>query len=149
MNIPVISPADKSLAAPVELPPFPEVYAVTPRGVCMEPLYLDGQPIIVSSTAKVDAGDVVVVHLLPQFVQPGGFEAYVKRLRYGLYGMTFPWDPTGSDVIIPICLEQLNPPGQLDIPVDRIRAVHKVLGRGFIQPDGTVVAHRSIMEDGA
>lgn len=124
---------------------FPDVYAVIPRGDCMEPLYKDGVPLIISTAAKVEAGDVVIVHLKPGAQAPWGYEAIVKRLRYGLGGMTFPWDPTGSDVVIPLSLEQLNPPRTYNVPVDQIRAVHKVLGAGVKTKDG-VVAPRAMVE---
>jgi len=125
---------------------YPEIYAVVPRGDCMSPLYEDGVPIIVSSTAVCGAGDVVIVHMKPEFVKPGGFEAIVKRLTHDLYGTTFPWDPTGSDVIIPVTLEQLNPPRRHYIPYDRIAAIHKVIGKGEHSSDGQVTAPRSLVE---
>ncbi len=125
---------------------FPAVYAVLAEGDCMEPEYFGGEPIIVSSTAKCEAGDVVIIHLKPEFVPTGGYEALVKRLKYPLYGMTFPWDPTGSDVIIPITAEQINPPRIYHIPADRIRAVHKVLGAGWHNANGGVEGRRSMVD---
>lgn len=136
-------PVPQALAA---AGPFPKVYAVVPHGDCMEPLYKHGVPLIISSTAKVEAGDVVIVHLKPEAQGRWGFEAIVKRLRYGLNDMTFPWDPRGSNCIIPLCLEQLNPPRTHDVAVNHVLAVHKVLGAGTRGADGAALAPRTMVE---
>jgi Peptidase S24-like len=136
----------KPLCARMASGDLPQIYAVVAMGDCMEPHFKDGQPIIVSSTATPEEGDTVIIHFRPEFVRPGGYEAIVKRLKYGLYGATFPWDLTGSDVVITATVEQLNPPRTYHIPYDQILAVHKVLGPGKRDATGGVVAPREMVE---
>lgn len=122
----------------------PRHYGVTARGTCMEPLYMDGDTLIVDSVVKYKEGDVVIVHIKPEFVKEGQPEAYVKRLRMD-FGLTFPWDPKGSDVILPLVLETLNPPQRVQIPSCHIAAVHKVVGRAeSVKGNQAVVAKRTL-----
>ncbi len=126
---------------------FPEVYAVIPDGDCMEPLYKDNEPLIVSSTATLEPGDTVIIHFAPGFRWSNGYEAIVKRLDHPLFGMVFPWQPPeGSNVAVPVSVSQLNPPTRYNIPPHVILAIHKVLGPGKRTVDGRVVAAKRLLE---
>ncbi|WP_310538709.1 hypothetical protein [Phenylobacterium sp.] len=134
-------------ATPLQLAkPYPEIYAVVPHGACMEPEFKHGVPIIVSSIITPVAGDTVIIHLKPAAQALWGYEAIVKRLKYGLHGLEFPWEPGASNVVASIVVEQLNPPRSFDLWADQIGAVHKVMGVGKRGRDGQVTASRRTLE---
>jgi len=124
---------------------FPDVYAMVASGDCMEPTIRNADPLIVSSIWTPEAGDTVVVHLLPEFVRPGEGQVIVKRLKAGLHGARFPADQTESDCPSPVVLEQTNPTRTLHIAHDRIAAIHKVLGLGVLMRNGEVRAPRIML----
>lgn len=126
-------------------PTYPDVYALKPVGDCMAPEINDGDPIVISSSQHPKAGDLVVVHLRPAAAARWGSEAIVKRLCHDPLISRFPWDPTRSDLIPTIVLDQLNPPRTYRIAATDILALHKVLGVGE-RRDGAVVAPRAMVE---
>lgn len=95
----------------------PELYGLTVDGTCLAPVINDGDLIIASPTAPIADGDYVVIW--------GASERpLVKRI---VGALPRPYAP-GSDVQPCLRAEQLNPPKKYLFPVDRIRAVHRVIG---------------------
>ena len=101
--------------------PDPDAYAVVLAGTCLEPHAMDGDMAICSPAAPIRAGCIVT--LWPAVGSP-----VIKRL------VLEPMSPVGtplhpdSDVVPLVIVEALNPPRQFMIRVDRLKAMHAVVG---------------------
>jgi hypothetical protein len=116
----------------------PSIYAFTAQGGCLEPVFLDGECIAFSKDEEVQPGDYVGICLVPDEIHPGELPNRVKRLRSIMPGITFPYRCAPTSEIVPIVeLEQHNPPRVLRVRVDRILAMHKVIGTAKAMEDGT------------
>lgn len=126
---------------PTEIDPadYPEVYASTLAGTCLEPEFHDGDCLVFSKTEACQAGDFVGVWLHPDIAARETSPRCIKRLWMGLPpGFTFPFRPAPTNEVMPlVMLEQLNPPRRYRIPATDIVAVHKVIGTAVLNGDGT------------
>lgn len=95
-----------------------ERYGLTIEGTCLQPKINDGDLIVVSPRARISGGDFVVIWIA------GHPRPLVKRI---VGTVPKPYAP-GSDVQPCMRAEQLNPYRTYLFPVDKIRAVHKVIG---------------------
>lgn len=126
---------------PKEIDPsdYPEVYASTLTGTCLEPKFHNGDCLVFSKVETCRAGDFVGVWLRPDIATLEDSPRRVKRLWMGLPpDFTFPFHPAPSNEAMPlVMLEQLNPPRRYCIPATDIIAIHKVIGTATMNGDGT------------
>ena len=126
----------------VDVDTFPDVYSLCLEGDCLEPLIPDGASVVLQKSALFTAGDVVCVWWKPEFVKPGRYQGWLKRVRMNAppWVKKFPYsDHPESDVKAIIVLEQLNPPGTYAVPCEHIYAIHKAVAQGpGAKPGGTV-----------
>lgn len=102
----------------------PELYAVVVVGNCMAPALSDGTTILVHKTMQCRRGDLVVVYPTKAAQRAGPLAGIVKRLVLSPPPAFVP----GSEVVGCLVLAQDNPPRQHVIAIDRVQAVHKVIG---------------------
>ena len=88
-----------------------DIYALYVEGDSMEPRYQPGELMYVSEKRPVRPGDYVIVQI--QNGEHDGAQAYVKRLTRRT-----------ADKLI---LEQSNPKATLEIPMSKVKAVHRIL----------------------
>ncbi len=102
--------------------PDPDAYALVLKGTCLEPKLRDGEMAICSPAALIEPGRFVA--LWPA----DGSPPILKRL------VMEPLVPVGtklhpdSDVVPIVVVEMLNPPKQLVIRIDKLKAMHRVVG---------------------
>ena len=100
---------------------YPDLYASSLEGDCMEPQFQRGDKIILSPSAKPEAGDFGVFWPKKEGEQPQLKRLVMPPLR---------WDvPAGGECMPIVIIEQTNPPRRYAVAVDRIRAAHKVIAR--------------------
>ncbi len=100
---------------------YPDLYASGLDGDCMEPLFMQGDRVLMSPSAKIEPDDFVVFWPKKEGQQP-----QLKRLVMP----PFCWNvPAGGEVMPVVVFEQINPPKRYAVAVDRIRAAHKVIAR--------------------
>ncbi len=102
--------------------PDPDAYALVLKGRCLEPELHDGEMAICSPAAPIEVGRFVA--LWPA----DGSQPILKRL------VMEPLVPVGtklhpdSDVVPIVVVEMLNPRRQLAIRIDKLKAMHRVVG---------------------
>ena len=106
---------------------YPDAYAVQIEGNCLSPILNDGDKILASETAPLLVGDPVVVF------PTGGHQPLVKILQTEIEPWMMKLSPK-SEVMPLVFLGTLNPPKGLMIGVDKIEAIHGVLG--FVSASG-------------
>lgn len=111
---------------------MPNVYAITGRGTCLEPVIHDGSLLVCDKRVMPQPGDAVALHFTSEFAQLFGYPGAVKRLR-------LPVD--GADVIE---VDQLNPPRRYTFDPADVLAIHKVVG--IAEPDDTGARWRPSQE---
>ncbi|MEA1015585.1 hypothetical protein [Sphingosinicella sp. LY1275] len=128
-----------SCAPPEHPDDFPNEYASTLTGDCLEPVYREGDCLVFSKTEKPAAGDFVGVWIAPEHVPPGENPRLIKRLGMGVMpGVTFPFKAAPSSDVEPIVyLDMLNPPRRFRVRASHILAMHKVIGAATDNGDGT------------
>lgn len=95
---------------------LPPLYAGVARGACMEPEIPDGTKLLFSRAEPCRPGDVVVIWLRLESVEPGTHQARVKRL------VALP------DRTTPLLVEMINPPTLLFVAADNVLAMHRCMG---------------------
>lgn len=110
----------------VDLADLPETYVSPLTGRCMEPVYADGESLMVTARERPVVGDDVVLWRWPELVRDGEPQGFIKRLVACPAGPLA--RPRGSTLAPPIYVETLNPPKRYAVPVDELMAVHKCLG---------------------
>ena len=101
---------------------FADTYGCRVHGDCLFPEIKDGDMALASPSAEPLRGDFVVLHFA------SGAPPQIKRL------VMAPGIPVGtklhpdSDVQFLVVVEMLNPPRQLMAPINRLTAMHKVVG---------------------
>lgn len=118
-QFPYIDPAD-----------MPDLYAITGKGRCMEPLFNDGSLLVGSKREKAKPGDTVIVFFRREIAPRYGMPGWVKRLVHV-------WPAAGEDDLI--TLEQLNPPRRYIVPASHVAAMHKCVGTAISQNNGTAL----------
>jgi hypothetical protein len=99
-----------------------DAYGCPLHGDCLSPDIKDGDMALASPSAEARPGDFVVLYFA------SGAPPQIKRL------VMAPGVPVGtklhpdSDVQFLVVVEMLNPPRQLMAPIDRLTAMHKVVG---------------------
>ncbi len=100
---------------------YPDLYASGLDGDCMEPLFMQGDRVLMSPSAEIGPGDFVVFWSKKEGQQPQLKRLVMPPLR---------WNVPASSEIMPVAIiEQINPPKRYAVAVDRIRAAHKVIAR--------------------
>lgn len=128
---------------------WPDLFASTAFGTCLEPVFRDGACLAFQKSAPVAPGDFVGIVFKPEFVPPGRPQAIVKRLVFGLGGLSLPLETGWGRGLTPMLIvEQLNPPRQFSIPATRLLAVHKVIGEAVRLPGGRAHVDRSLVSGG-
>ncbi len=124
----------------VDAADMPDVYASVARGHCLEPIFHDGDCLVFSKTEKPESGDYVGLWFDPAIVPDGDPPRQVKRLAMGLMpGLSLPWTANPDWEVEPaICVEMFSPPRMGHIRASKIVAMHKVIGMGQSNSDGTV-----------
>ncbi len=98
----------------------PGLYMLQNIGDCCRPDISDGDLVLVSPEAEPRAGDWIAIWM------KSGHRA-LERLMFTLPPLG--WAARHEDDVVPkVIFEQTNPPKQLFVPIDRVRAVHKVVG---------------------
>lgn len=118
-SLPYVDPAD-----------MPDLYALTGKGTCMEPLFYDGDTLVGDKRDAPKPGDTVLVFFHRDVALRYGMPGWVKRLVHV-------WPVAGEDDLI--TLEQINPPKRYVVPASHIVAMHKCVGKATSQGDGTAL----------
>lgn len=114
---------------------FPEIYAMVCDGHCLAPEIVDGTTLVFSRDDVCLPGDTVMVHLKPEFVQPGQHQFLVKKLVLGL-PKRFWNDPDyvhKGNIAPVVIVEMLNPRKMIYIDPNKMAGMHKCLGP--LRPD--------------
>ena len=99
----------------------PEIYMAPTEGDCLMPEINPGESVIVSPAAAPEPGDFVIIW-------PMGGKPRVKRLTLRLPSISVPAPGSDSNVMPVLVFEQINPERRYWLPMDKVRAVHKVIG---------------------
>ena len=100
----------------------PDAYGCVLKGDCLAPEINDGDMALASPSREALEGDFVILYFT------NGAAAQIKRL------VMAPMVPVGtklhsdSDVLPIVMVEMLNPPRQLATTIDKLTAMHKVVG---------------------
>ncbi len=115
-------PIKRTLSVPGDIVErFADTYAVEIEGGCLSPILNNGDTIVASETAPLLVGEPVVV------CPKGGHQPVVKILRSEIVPSRMKVSPR-SEVMPLVFFDTLNPPRGLMIGVDKIEAIHGVLG---------------------
>jgi hypothetical protein len=99
---------------------MPERYCMRADGNCMEPVFFEGDPLMMDTTVLPARGDFVAIWRRRDLVKPGEYQILIKRLlRYDVVN--------GAESAI---VEMLNPQVSLVFPLNGIEAIH--LCRGVV-----------------
>lgn len=123
-------PAPKTITPPAKIEDWPERYAMIASGTCMEPIIPDGAQAAFSTAEPYGAGDIVIVHFMPEFVPPGGLTCAVKRLVVApppRATMPYIEHPKSEVEAVVICVT-VNDPRIVVYRLSKIRAIHKFIG---------------------
>ena len=102
--------------------PRPDAYGCNLQGNCLEPQMFDGDMALASPSETPQVGDLVVLH------PANGGTSWLKRLVMApMFPVGTPLHPD-SDVMSVVVVEMVNPPKQFMIPIDRLKAMHRVVG---------------------
>lgn len=107
---------------------FPDIYAITGQGTCMEPLFADGDLLVGDKRQDPEPGDTVIIMFRRDVAPRYGFPGWIKRL-------VELWSIDGEETLI--TLEQLNPPRRYVISADDIVSLHKCVGTAVSTGEGT------------
>ena len=99
----------------------PDIYMALTVGDCLVPEINPGETVIVSPAAAPEPGNFVIIWLKKGTPK-------VKRLVFRLPTISVPAPGSDSNVMPALVLEQINPARTFWIPMDKVRAVHKVIG---------------------
>ena len=99
----------------------PDLYMAPTVGDCLVPEINPGDTVIASPAAAPEPGDFVIIWL-----KKG--KPKVKRLVFRLPPIRVPAPGSDSNVMPALVLEQINPKRTYWMPMDKVRAVHKVIG---------------------
>jgi hypothetical protein len=112
--------ATHHIECPKSVNPGPNAYAITGDGDCLLPMVRTGDTLVCDPDQTPAPGDLVVI-----WWKGGACQPLVKRLVVSLPPKTW-WNMRGEASFV-ACVEMLNPPLALDIPLSRIEAVHKII----------------------
>lgn len=101
----------------------PDAYGIKLLGNCLEPEAMEGDIAIVSPAADLVAGRFVVLHWAS-----GGMPSIKRLFRVPPWRRHHP----KSEVVPFVEFEMLNPPKRLVTTLDRLSAIHLVVG--FVKP---------------
>ncbi len=91
------------------------------NGDCLSPEINHDDKVLVSPAAAPEPGDFIVIW-------PTAGKPMVKRLTLSISGLSAPSPGSDSNVMPILAFEQINPERRYWLPMDRVRAVHKVIG---------------------
>ena len=121
-------PTKRTIAVPGDIGDrFPDAYGMQLDGDCLSPILNDGDTILASETAPRLVGQPVIVY------PTGGHQPVVKILDTEIEPWMMKLSPK-SELMPLIFLSTLNPRRQIMIAVDKIEAIHGVLG--FVSASG-------------
>jgi hypothetical protein len=114
----------------VDFEAFPDVFALTLNGDCLQPLIYDTSSAVIQKSAPYAVGDIVCVWFKPEFLRPDQPQAWLKRLRMAIPPwVRFPYREHPQSEITAIAMfEQLNPVRRYSVPCSHIAAIHRVIG---------------------
>ena len=99
----------------------PEFYMAPVVGDCLMPEINPGDSVMVSPAAAPEPGDFIVIW-------PVKGKPNVKRLTLRLSPIRVPPPGSDSNVMPALVFEQINPERSYWLPMDKVRAVHRVIG---------------------
>ncbi len=99
----------------------PKIYMAPVEGDCLVPKITSGESVIVSPAAAPEPGDFIVIW-------PVKGKPNCKRLTFRLCPLSVPAPGSDSNVMPALVFEQINPERRYWLPMDKVRAVHKVIG---------------------
>ncbi len=99
----------------------PGLYMAPTEGDCLVPEINPGETLIVSPAAAPEPGDFIVIW-------PTAGKPRVKRLTLRLSPIRVPPPGGDSNVMPALVFEQINPAQTFWLPMDKVRAVHRVIG---------------------
>ena len=109
----------------------PDAYGLILDGDCLEPFAYHGDVAAISPATEIEVGMFVCI------CWKDGRQPVMKRLVMApMKGWERILPPPHSDVVPLAIVEQLNPPRRYQIPMDRVAAMHAVVG--VIGPDGAL-----------
>jgi hypothetical protein len=113
----------------VDVDTFPDVYGMLLEGDCLEPLLPNGAQVVIQKSAVYAVGDIVCVWWKPEFVKPGMYQCWIKRLTMAIPPLVkFPYnDHPKSEVKALAMFEQLNPQRGYGVTCEHIHAIHKAV----------------------
>ncbi len=106
-------------------------YAMAPVGDCFEPLIIEGMRVVVTSDLHPVADDFAVIYL-KEVEQP-----LLKRMWMVPPREMMKVSPK-SEVMPLVIAEQFNPPRRYKFPVDRVEAIHPVIGFVLVGSDTAI-----------
>jgi hypothetical protein len=153
LTAPIITRRPNPPARPlVDLDGFPDVYSLCLEGECLEPLVPDGASVVLQKSAAYTVDDIVCIWWRPEFVTPGRYQGWLKRVRMAAppWVKKYPYnDHPESDVGAVIVMEQLNPSQCYAVPCNRIHAIHKAVAYGPAATVGGSIRSDQLMPIGA
>ena len=99
----------------------PDLYMAPTVGDCLVPEINPGEIVLASPAAAPEPGDFIVIW-------PTAGKPSVKRLTFRLCPLSVPAPGSDSNVMPALVFEQTNPERRYWLPMDKVRAVHKVIG---------------------
>lgn len=110
---------------------LPPIFCSGAQGTCLEPEIMDGTTLVFSTVHRPKAGDFVALWYRPGMQPTGAEQRQVKRLVLGLPDdldfAAYEKPAHGFEPLIVV--EMLNPPRQMVVPVSRLLAIHRVMGK--------------------
>ena len=99
----------------------PEFYMAPLEGDCLMSEINSGEMVLVSPAAAPEPGDFIIIW-------PTAGKPRVKRLTFRLPPISVPAPGSDSNVMPVLVFEQINPERTFWLPMDKVQAVHKVIG---------------------
>jgi hypothetical protein len=112
--------ATQSIACPKSVNPGPKAYALTGSGDCLLPVVRSGDNLVCDPDQVPVPGDLVAI-----WWKDGTHQPLLKRLVAALPPKQL-WN-MGGDARFIACVEMLNPPQTLNIPLFKVEAIHRVI----------------------
>lgn len=100
-------------------------YALELKGDCLDPVFKEGDVIVVDRDGRPTVGGYGVFYYRPELVPPGRISPSIKRLVTAVPPTELPYRlAPGSDCAPCIMVEQLNPAQRWYVMYDHLLAVH-------------------------
>jgi hypothetical protein len=106
-------------------------YGLVLRGDCLDPIFKDGDKLVIDKQGPLHAGCFAVFYYRPELVPPGELTLQLKRLVTAMpLHLTLPYrEHPKSEIKFVVGVEQLNPAKQWIVECEDLLAVHHCLGR--------------------